>query len=58
MRRISAFGFVAALHLMLVASALAQSGVRTEGDRAGAQGVYEAEVPVRSQSESERTLDY
>ena len=54
MRRISAFGFVAALHLMLVASALAQSGVRTEGDRAGAQGVYEAEVPVSSQAESER----
>ena len=54
MRRISAFGFVAALHLMLVASALAQSGVRTEGDRAGAQGVYEAEVPVGSQGESER----
>ncbi|WP_202839515.1 DUF2066 domain-containing protein [Luteimonas saliphila] len=37
--------------LLLAAPAAAQ---RVEGDRASAQGVYEAEVPVRSQAESER----
>lgn len=37
--------------LLLAAPAAAQ---RVEGDRASAQGMYEAEVPVRSQAESER----
>jgi hypothetical protein len=37
--------------LAVAGTALAQ---RVEGDRAGAQGVYEAEVPVNSQNESER----
>lgn len=37
--------------LALAGNASAQ---RVEGDRAGAQGVYEAEVPVNNQSESER----
>ncbi len=54
MRRISAVVLLAGLSLMLAASAWAQSGLRTEGDRAGAQGVYEAEVPVNSQGEAER----
>jgi len=44
--------------IWLLAAALALSGTawaqRVEGDRAGAQGLYEAEVPVSSQSESER----
>ena len=31
---------------------------RVEGDRAAAQGVYQAEVPVRSQSESERNAGF
>ncbi len=34
--------------------ASAQSGLRTEGDVASASGVYEAEVPVNSQGESDR----
>ncbi len=42
----------------LLTGALALAGTasaqRVEGDRAGAQGVYEAEVPVNNQSESER----
>ncbi|MCL1635235.1 DUF2066 domain-containing protein [Luteimonas sp. SX5] len=44
--------------IWLLAGVLALAGTasaqRVEGDRAGAQGVYEAEVPVNSQSESER----
>lgn len=44
--------------IWLLAGAFALAGTasaqRVEGDRAGAQGVYEAEVPVNSQSESER----
>jgi hypothetical protein len=32
----------------------AQSGARTEGDVASARGAYEAEVPVNSQSDSDR----
>ena len=35
-------------------TAQAQSGLRTEGDVATAQGVYEAEVPVNSQADSDR----
>ncbi len=34
--------------------ALAQSGMRTEGDVANAKGTYEAEVPVNSQSDADR----
>jgi len=45
-----------ALALLLVAMpAFAQ---RVEGDRASAEGVYEAEVPVRSQAESEREAGF
>lgn len=54
MRRISAIAFAAGLYLLFAAGAWAQSGLRTEGDVAGAQGVYEAEVPVNSQAEAER----
>lgn len=54
MRRISGFAWVAVLSLLLVSTAWAQSGLRTEGDRAGAQGVYDAEVPVNGQGEAER----
>lgn len=54
MRRISGYALVAGLFFMLATAAWAQSGVRTEGDRAGAQGLYEAEVPVNSQAEAER----
>ena len=53
MRRISGFALVAVLYFGVAMAAWAQ-GVRTEGDRAGAQGVYEAEVPVNSQGEAER----
>ncbi|MBD8642306.1 MULTISPECIES: DUF2066 domain-containing protein [unclassified Stenotrophomonas] len=35
-------------------AALAQSGPRTEGDVATASGAYEAEVPVRGQSDADR----
>lgn len=54
MRRICGFAWVAVLSLLLATSAWAQSGLRTEGDRAGAQGVYDAEVPVNGQGETER----
>jgi len=37
-----------------IAAVQAQSGMRTEGDVASAQGAYEAEVPVNSQSEADR----
>ncbi|KRG87693.1 hypothetical protein ABB34_03655 [Stenotrophomonas daejeonensis] len=36
-------------------AALAQSGLRTEGDVASAQSAYEAEVPVNSQSDADRS---
>lgn len=55
MRRISGFALVAVLYSLLATAVWAQSGVRTEGDRAGAQGVYDAEVPVNSQTEAERS---
>ena len=54
MRPILAFVFTAILALGS-APLLAQSGMRTEGDVAGAQGVYEAEVPVNSQADSDRS---
>ena len=40
---------------LLCAAAFAQ---RVEGDRAGAQGLYEAEVPVNSQGENERNAGF
>ncbi|WP_243694004.1 DUF2066 domain-containing protein [Stenotrophomonas sp. ATCM1_4] len=43
-----------ALCLPLGGGALAQSGMRTEGDVANASGTYEAEVPVNSQSDADR----
>ncbi|MGH8027247.1 MAG: DUF2066 domain-containing protein, partial [Pseudoxanthomonas sp.] len=54
MRRISGFAWVAVLFLLLASTAWAQTGLRTEGDRAGAQGVYDAEVSVNGQGEAER----
>jgi len=39
---------------LLPACALAQSGLRTEGDVAGAKSVYDAEVPVASQADADR----
>ena len=54
MRRIYGFAWVAVFSLLLATSAWAQTGLRTEGDRAGAQGVYDAEVPVNGQGEAER----
>ena len=46
---------LAALLLLAWTGALAQ---RVEGDTARAQGTYEAEVPVRSQGESERNAGF
>ena len=54
MRRISGFAWVAVLSLLLASTAWAQSALRTEGHRAGAHGVYDAEVPVSGQGEAER----
>lgn len=54
MRPILAFVLTAVLSLSS-APLLAQSGMRTEGDVAAAQGVYEAEVPVNSQTDADRT---
>lgn len=53
MRRLSAFAAVALL-LLSALPALAQEAMRTEGDLAQAQGLYEAEVVVPSQSENDR----
>lgn len=53
MRRTPRFISAASLYLLMVSTVLAQS-VRTEGDRAGARGLYEAEVPVNSQGAPER----
>lgn len=57
MRRIPRIAFAAVL--LLVASfaltpAVAQTGLRTEGDAASARGVYQAEVAVNGQGEAER----
>lgn len=58
MRRISAYVFAVLLCLsgapFLTAAAWAQSDLRTEGDAAAARGVYQAEVPVNGQAETER----
>ena len=40
--------------LMLPPVVSAQTGLRTEGEVASAQGLYEAEVPVASQADSDR----
>lgn len=53
MRPILAFVLTALLGLAS-APVLAQSGMRTEGDVASAQGVYEAEVAVNSQADGDR----
>lgn len=53
MHRIFAAAIVTLIALC-AAPAGAQSGLRTEGDVAGAQGVYQAEVPVNGQGESDR----
>ncbi|WP_017169338.1 DUF2066 domain-containing protein, partial [Xanthomonas phaseoli] len=53
MRRSLAF-FLALVVAMPVAPAFAQADLRTEGDVAKAQSAYDAEVPVNSQSESDR----
>ena len=53
MRRIFAAA-IATLVALSAATAAAQSGLRPEGDVAGAQGVYQAEVPVNGQGESDR----
>ena len=53
MRRIFAAA-LATLIALCAAPALAQSSLRTEGDVASAKGVYEAEVPVNGQGESDR----
>ncbi len=44
--------------LMLLLFALPALAQRAEGSRARAQGAYEAEVPVRSQSESDRNSGF
>ena len=49
----SAWQLAGTLALALLAAGVA-SAQRVEGDRAVAQGTYEAEVPVRTQTESER----
>ncbi|KRG67983.1 DUF2066 domain-containing protein [Pseudoxanthomonas dokdonensis] len=62
MRRISGFSFAAVMLLLtaffLPGMAWAQSSARTEGDAAAAQGVYEAEVPVNGQAESDRNSGF
>ncbi len=54
MRRFTAFAAAAFLFLSAL-PALAQDDMRTEGDVARAQGLYEAEVAVSSQAEGDRT---
>lgn len=57
MRRIFAFA-IALLFPLNASLAWAQSGLRTEGDRAGAQGTYETEVTVNSQNDAERATGF
>ena len=57
MRRTSAIALAAALllaTLTMSTAALAQSGLRTEGDAVSARGLYQADVPVNGQGEEER----
>ncbi|HZF97505.1 MAG TPA: DUF2066 domain-containing protein, partial [Pseudoxanthomonas sp.] len=53
MRRIAALVPTACLYLLLMSAAWAQD-MRVEGDRAGARGLYDAEVQVNGQTEAER----
>jgi hypothetical protein len=54
MVRTTIAAWMAALALLLVAAAGPAQAQRVEGDRAEARGVYQAEVPVRSQGEADR----
>lgn len=60
MRRIFALTLLGSLLLAgacgIVPEALAQSDVRVEGEAVGARGLYEAEVPVSSQSDEDRVV--
>jgi len=47
--------WLAVLACALAGPAMAQ---RVEGDRAGASGLYEAEVPVNNQTEAERNAGF
>jgi uncharacterized protein len=62
MRRISGFALAAAVFFVatsfVTAAAWAQSDLRTEGDAAAARGIYQAEVPVNSQGEAERSSGF
>jgi len=49
---------VAGWALVALLAAMPAFAQRVEGDRASAEGVYEAEVPVRSQAESEREAGF
>src|SRR5690606_28306360 len=51
----SQLAWVLSAALLVAGAASAQ---RVEGDRAAAQGPYEAEVPVRSQTETEREAGF
>ncbi|WP_368561790.1 DUF2066 domain-containing protein [Pseudoxanthomonas sp. UTMC 1351] len=59
MRRIPGFALVAVLLFaatsLVTVTAWAQADLRTEGDAAAARGIYQAEVPVNSQTEAERS---
>lgn len=50
--------FLALLLCLPLMPALAQDGLRTEGEVASAQGLYAAEVPVNSQVDSARQAGY
>lgn len=43
---------------ILLLASFAAAAQRVEGDRAGAQGIYEAEVPVNGQGEAERNTGF
>ncbi len=62
MRRIFALTLLGSLLLAgtcgFATVALAQSDIRTEGEAVGARGLYEAEVPVNSQSDEDRTVGF
>jgi hypothetical protein len=59
MQRTTRMAWMAAgLLAVLAGAAGSASAQRVEGDRAAAQGVYQAEVTVRSQTESERNAGF
>ena len=58
MQRAIRWVWAAGLGLALAGVAGAASAQRVEGDRAFAEGTYAAEVPVRSQTESERSAGF